>query len=321
MQLEVYLHARYSPRATSGYLNLIRRFREYMGEWAQTATYQDILNYIGYLRKRELQPRTLRNHLFAIKMYYRWLHETGKREDHPCERLHLKDRVNRRIAVENLYSLESLEAFLKEYRSKSPFLQRRDQVIIGLLIYQALTVSEVAGLNVEDVNLQEGTLRIRDLVKTKGRTLPLKPNQILLFYDYLKEDRPQLAACKGMMNAGDRPAFILTKTGRRIDPHFIITILNPGKEKKRYPKRTPLKIRQSVIAHLLKSSHDLRVVQVFAGHRRSGSTEEYKQTGLEALKMLIQRLHPYDKLCNPSPHEPDAQSYRTAFASFGTQTG
>ena len=54
----------------------------------------------------------------------------------------------------------------------------------------------------------------------------------------------------------------------------------------------PLKIRQSVIAHLLKSGNDLRVVQVFAGHKRAAATEEYKQTGLEELKAVIDKLHP-----------------------------
>ena len=57
-------------------------------------------------------------------------------------------------------------------------------------------------------------------------------------------------------------------------------------------KLIPLKIRQSVIAHLLKENNDIRIVQEFAGHRRTGSTEAYKQTGLEELKSAIDRLHP-----------------------------
>jgi len=55
---------------------------------------------------------------------------------------------------------------------------------------------------------------------------------------------------------------------------------------------TPMKIRQSVIANLLKENNDLRIVQEFAGHRRTGSTEAYKRTGLEALKSSIEKLHP-----------------------------
>jgi len=67
-------------------------------------------------------------------------------------------------------------------------------------------------------------------------------------------------------------------------------MINRGKVK--YEKITPLKIRQSVIANLLKEKNDTRVVQEFAGHRRTSSTEAYKQTGLEELKQSINKFHP-----------------------------
>ncbi len=65
-----------------------------------------------------------------------------------------------------------------------------------------------------------------------------------------------------------------------------------NKERDQQEKLIPLKIRQSVIAHLLKENNDVRIVQEFAGHRRAASTEAYKQTGLEELKSAIERLHP-----------------------------
>jgi site-specific recombinase XerD len=57
-------------------------------------------------------------------------------------------------------------------------------------------------------------------------------------------------------------------------------------------KYNPLKIRQSVIAHLLKENNDVRIVQEYAGHRNTSSTEAYKRTGLEELKASIEKLHP-----------------------------
>ena len=51
-------------------------------------------------------------------------------------------------------------------------------------------------------------------------------------------------------------------------------------------------IRQSVITNLLKQNHDLRLVQVFAGHKNQSTTEKYKQANLEALKTAIKQYHP-----------------------------
>ena len=51
-------------------------------------------------------------------------------------------------------------------------------------------------------------------------------------------------------------------------------------------------IRQSVITNLLKQNHDLRLVQVFAGHKNPSTIEKYKQADLEALKTAIKQYHP-----------------------------
>ncbi|MBT2563788.1 hypothetical protein J7E50_21485 [Pedobacter sp. ISL-68] len=67
-------------------------------------------------------------------------------------------------------------------------------------------------------------------------------------------------------------------------------MINQGKDVQN--KLIPLKIRQSVIAQLVRENNDIRIVQEFAGHRRTSATEAYKQTGLEELKSAIDKLHP-----------------------------
>ena len=61
-------------------------------------------------------------------------------------------------------------------------------------------------------------------------------------------------------------------------------------------KITPQKIRQSVIANMLKTGKDIRIMQAFTGHKRIASVEEYRQTGLEELKILVHKYHPLDKM-------------------------
>jgi len=64
--------------------------------------------------------------------------------------------------------------------------------------------------------------------------------------------------------------------------------------RKKYPSRklNPTTIRQSVITNLLKKGKDLRIVQKFAGHRSSLTTEKYKQTDVEELKIEVLKYHP-----------------------------
>ena len=267
---------------------MVSRFKLVMGERADSATYTDVLEYIGLLREQDLHPKSLRNNLFAIKIYFNYLLQIGARNDHPCKYLYLKDQVDRQIQVESLYPKETLEDLYQNHRSKKEENQRRDKIIISLLIYQALTVLEISRLKVKDVDVEAGTIFVRENKKNRERTLSLKPQQILLFHNYLKKDR-------GRYHRKQRPKkrpdyFILSENGVQIWKSGINRMINRGREK--HEKLTPLKIRQSVIAHLLKENNDIRIVQEFAGHRRASSTEAYKQTGLEELKSAIDRLHP-----------------------------
>ena len=288
LDLQQYLKHHYSPTSVQSYENSIKRYVLAMGEKAEAATYTDVLNYIGLLRETGLHPKSLRNNLFAIKIYYRYLISIGKRQDHPCQYLNLKDQINRQIHVENLYPKEILEALFENWKSKEQLHQKRDKIIISLLIYQALLALEIIQLKTTDLDLEKGTIKIKGNVKNKGRTLALKPNQILLFHQYLKEDYKTFHRKQKPSKRVDY--LILNDEGLQLWPGTINRTIN--KEKDKQNKLRPLKIRQSVIAHLLKSENDLRLVQQFAGHRNTSSTEAYKQTGLEELKSAIERLHP-----------------------------
>ncbi len=289
MTVEQYIIQHYSSKSVKRYTRQIEQFKEVRGAKADQSNYQDILNYIGALRTRNLHPKSLRNHLHSLKIYFRYLVEIKIRKDHPCENLQLKDQINKSILVESLYSKEELEMFYQEFAKQN--MNTRDKIIVGLLIYQALTSSEIIDLKQSDINLEEGTIKVKgNDQKTKsgnkGRMLALKPKQILLIHEYLKTYRKALSMKQKPSKRQDY--FLLNESGLQLYGSYINRMLNNATQK----QYTPLKIRQSVIANLLKENHDLRVVQEFAGHRKTGSTEAYKRTGYEELRVSIERLHP-----------------------------
>lgn len=302
MTLEDYILQNYSSRSLPRYMNQIKLFKELRGEQAEQSNYSDIVEYIGDLRARNLHAKSLRNHLFSLKIYFRYLVAVGKRSDHPCESLYLKDQIQRSIIVESLYSKEQLEELYNTFESptdqrkwatKSEAIKKRDKVILSLLIFQALTTTEVIELKVNDIDLEECTIKIRAAESkgrrgNKARTLALQSKQILLINDYLKVYRKDL--WKKQKPSERQDYFILNNQGLQLWGSYLNRMLSKGR--KPHQVFTPLKIRQSVIANLLKEKNDIRIVQEFAGHRRTGSTEAYKRTGLEELKSSIERLHP-----------------------------
>lgn len=295
MTIKEYLKKKYSKSTLNSNLYNIKRFTDYYDKRAEKATYKDVLNYIEYLRKNyDLHPKTLRHCLYAVKIYFNYLLEIGKRKDHPCSELYLKDKINKQIQVDNLYSPETLENFFESYQIKrKKQLETRNKIIISLLIYQALIVNEIAELEVDNINLDKAEIFIKGSKETtskspKSRTLPLQAKQMILFYKYLEKDRNNLL--KYNLKNPNETAFILGQYGEKINPHGISKIINENR--KENEKIQPMKIRQSVIANLLKKENDTRIVQVFSGHKRASTTVQYKQSELEQLQNAVNNYHP-----------------------------
>jgi integrase/recombinase XerD len=294
MRIEEYLQKKYSKSTFSSNLYLIKRFTDYYQNKAETATFKDVLNYIEHLRKNyDLSPKTLRHCLYGVKIYFNYLLEIGKRNDHPCSELFLKDKIDKQIQVDTLYNQETLEKFFETYQiKKKKYLENRNKIIVSLLIYQALTVSEISNLEVENINLEKCEIYIKGSKEItskspQSRTLPLNAKQILLIYNYLEKDRIKLLKYN---NKQESSIFILGQYGEKINAHGISKMINEQKPKQEQIQ--PMKIRQSVIANLLKKENDTRIVQVFSGHKRASTTIQYKQTELEILQNAVNNFHP-----------------------------
>jgi site-specific recombinase XerD len=295
MKLKEYLEKKYSKSTLYSNLFLIKRFTDYYQNKAPKATFKEVLNYIEHLRKNyNLHPKTLRHCLYGVKIYFNYLLETGQRNDHPCSELFLKDKIDKQIQVDTLYSPETLETFFETYQiRKKKYLENRNKIIISLLIYQALTVKEIAEQEIQNINLEKCEIFIKASAELtakspQSRTLPLQAKQILLIYNYLEKDRVKLLQYNHKKET--ETSFILGQYGEKINPHGIGKMINETKPKTEQIK--PIKIRQSVIANFLKKENDTRIVQVFSGHRRASTTIQYKQTEFELLQNAVNNYHP-----------------------------
>ena len=293
--LRNYLEKKYSKSTLNSNLYNIKRFTDYYQNKAPKATFKEVLNYIEHLRKNyNLHPKTLRHCLYGVKIYFNYLLETGQRKDHPCSELFLKDKIDKQIQVDTLYSPETLETFFETYQiRKKKYLENRNKIIISLLIYQALTVKEIAELEIQNINLEKCEIFIKaseelTAKSPQSRTLPLQAKQILLIYNYLEKDRVKLLQYNNKKET--ETSFILGQYGEKINPHGIGKMINETKPKTEQIK--PIKIRQSVIANFLKKENDTRIVQVFSGHRRASTTIQYKQTEFELLQNAVNNYHP-----------------------------
>ena len=289
MTLIEYLQAKHTKGTAARYQRDIANYLQTVSEVkAINSTYRDIMDYIEILRYKYSNPETIKVIIHSIKKYYYWLNHTGQRKTHPCRNLKLREKTNRDIQIQDLFKPEELELLL-ERKERYKDVKTKNQAIISLLIYQGLTRNDIVNLTLKDIDLEEGTIYIKADTKTNSRTLKLKSKQIMLLHTYLTETRPKL---EKKWNALRSEFLILTKLGTPEKGEGISYLLETAKHL--FPDRNlnTKTIRQSVIANLLKSGHDLRLVQTFAGHKYPSATEKYRQTGIEELKAGIEKYHP-----------------------------
>jgi site-specific recombinase XerD len=284
MTLEDYLKKQIREPSAGSYLYNIKRFKKDNPQ-ADHYTYQDLMQYVEILRKK-YKPNTIKTFLASIKTYFDYLIEIGQRTDNP-QAIKLKDSQDNPIQLQDLLTDKQLQNLLKPRQERYPFLAKRNQVLMSLLVNQAPRVGEIIQLKLSDINLEKATIKLTGTGQTNSRILLLKAEQILLFYAYINQERTKLKT-----HRDDQNAFLLGKLGTPIkteDINYLISTFNKEFGAKRI---TPTTIRQSVITNLLTKNNDLRIVQHFAGHKSPDTTEKYRQTGLEALKTQIKKLHP-----------------------------
>ena len=284
MKLEDYLSQSLMQSSIKTYIYDIEKYKKHDKNVAKY-DYQKLMKYIEILRHTHAISH-IQKIIASIKKYYDYLIEIGKRKDNPARAIRIRDAKENPIQLQDLFTEKEVQILLVPRIERYPFLTKRNKIIMSLLVHQALRIGEIENIKLNDLDLEKATIQIHKTGITNARNLPLKAEQILLLYEFINQDRNKLKTWRD-----DENALLLGKLGtpiRNEDVDYLISTYQKQSKK----KLTTTTIRQSVIANLLIKNNDLRIVQHFAGHKSPDTTEKYRQTGLNALKTAIDKLHP-----------------------------
>jgi integrase/recombinase XerC len=162
----------------------------------------------------------------------------------------------------------------------------RDQAVLELLYATGIRVSELCGLDRDDIDLERRTIRVLGKGR-KERTVPLGEPAIAALDQWLAHGRPAWAT------ADSGPALLLGARGRRLDPRTARRVVHerlqsvPG-----LPDLGPHGLRHSAATHLLEGGADLRTVQELLGHATLATTQIYTHVSIERLRATYDRAHP-----------------------------
>ena len=161
----------------------------------------------------------------------------------------------------------------------------RDHAMLELLYATGIRVSELIGLNVNDVNLTVGFVRCHG--KEKERIIPLYQAAIKALQDYVKDIRPRIVSDE------EEEALFVNMSGERMSRQGFWKIIKYYQEKAGIEKDiTPHTLRHSFAVHLLQNGADLRAIQEMLGHADISSTHIYTHVLKKQLNDIYHKAHP-----------------------------
>ncbi|NNG17210.1 MAG: site-specific tyrosine recombinase XerD [Gemmatimonadales bacterium] len=280
------LEAGSSDNTVSNYARDIRRLGEFArGRGARdpaTVTRGMLRDFVFSLKDLGQSPATIRRHVSSIRTYFSFLVGEGKITVDPSDRL---ESPRRGRTLPTTLSVTEVEALLGSPQPDEP-MAWRDRTLLELAYGAGLRVSELCGLETNQLMASEGLVRVFGK-GGKERLVPIGRSVIGAVSVYLHSTRPDLD--KGHT----QNRLLLNARGAPLSRVGAWGIVKRHAERAGITKRvTPHTLRHSFATHLLEGGADLRAVQEMLGHADLSTTQLYTHVDREYLRSVHKRFHP-----------------------------
>ncbi len=269
----------FSNHTVRAYRKDIEDFLKHVKIEPQKADLMDIRGFIASQIKKGLTKTSVSRQISSIRTFFRFLYREGYVKTNPAK---LVSSPKSERHLPKFLSVD--DAFLLMEKPEGiGFLPARDKAILELLYSSGLRVSELAGLNIEDLNIKEGLIIVHGKGR-KERILPIGSKAIDAIKTYLVE---RLLAKK------KEKALFLNRLGTRLTDRGVRRIVvKYAKEIQIKGRIGPHTLRHSFASHMLQGGADLRVIQELLGHKSLSTTQKYTHLDIKHLVDVYDKAHP-----------------------------
>jgi integrase/recombinase XerC len=239
-------------------------------------------DYLGYLAGCNIATTSISRKLSAVRSFYRYLSREKIIDNNPVDGMS-SPRLEKRLP--EFLTIEEVNSLLASPDAKSP-AGMRDRAIIELIYAAGLRVSEIAGLDIEDVDLASRTIRVLGKGNKERIAVIGEPARAALL-SYLENGRQKL---KGNNRCS---RLFINYQGQPLTSRWMQMLVSKyaaacGLQKKVHPHT----LRHTFATHLLDGGADLRVVQELLGHSNLSTTQIYTHITKAQAKKIYLSSHP-----------------------------
>lgn len=294
--LEKYLEActyqkNLNAKTVKAYRIDLRQFLEYLTAKVGGFDKETVKNYIACLNQH-FKPRTAKRKIASLKAFCAWLEEEELLEENPFAKLRIKLQepfilprtIPLRVIEQMLAAVH--QAFQNSRTTQEHKITLRDAAVMELLFATGMRVSELCGLNTEDIDLADGTVKIYGK-GSKERLLQLTNDAVTsILREYAEEYHPN-----------EQQAFFLTQRKTRLAEQTVRLALRKYAEQIGTTLHiTPHMFRHSFATLLLEEDVDIRYIQQLLGHSSIVTTQIYTHVATSKQRDILLQKHPRNKI-------------------------
>lgn len=268
-----------SAHTIRNYRSDLSQFCEYFAGTGATPESLDSLairEWLAHLYDRGLQPASIRRKLAAVRSWLKYLHSEGVIDKNAAKAARTPKAPR---LLPSVMTAEEANAALDAAvagGSDRPHPER-DVAILEMLYGCGVRVSELVGLDMQDIEWGEGWIRVRGKGK-KERQVPITTKAQESLQRYLAARETRL----------EENAVFLNHRGGRLSDAYVRKIVKACVGEAAHPHG----FRHAYATHLLSAGADLRSIQELLGHARLSTTQKYTQVSLEDLMRVYDETHP-----------------------------
>jgi len=267
----------YSEHTIRNYRSDLKEFHSFLDKKdPKQITHLDLRKFLAELRQNNCAKRTIVRKLSTIRSFFKFLSREKYLESDPSRSL-FTPKLDKYLP-EFLDTEKTLKLITAP--SLDNVLGIRDRALLEVLYSTGMRVSELVGLNVDDIDLISGAVKVRGKGKKERMALLGRESQNAVRTYFKKQNRGS-----GAVFLNSRGGRITDRSVRRIIDKYV-------KQCSIENKISPHSIRHSFATHLLNNGADLRSVQELLGHKNLSTTQIYTHLGSKRLREMYQKAHP-----------------------------
>jgi integrase/recombinase XerC len=247
-----------------------------------------IQQFLAGLFKTGMAKSSMARKLAAVRAFFKYLLRMRRLQNDPCLGVRNPKQEKRHphiLNVDQTFALLDAPPDASRIKnSKGRALAARDNALAELLYGSGLRISEALDLDLPDLNLRSGILRVMGK-GAKERLAPLSDQSQANLESWLK--------ARALLAPPEEPALFVGARGKRLDRRQAARILKDLSASASLPVSiSPHALRHGFATHMLEAGADLRTVQELLGHARLSTTQRYTQLTLSGLMKVYDKAHP-----------------------------